>query len=193
MLEHIFSHLTEQQKLDGEVDHPEFDPDYNVSGWPLLSDPEQRRKLESFVLRKCIPDRHRFRMANGSQGIVYFDARGRAVASAITEVPDADLVRLAKEAGSRLPGQRDTTKPQTGKKDHGYTPPVQEEQELKEERPPFYDASSRLIRKFIDDLDQAVKSEHMERKDKAAFLRAVDKAANSFMETIWKKYRVFSK
>ena len=127
MLDNVIPHLTEQQKQDGEVDRPEFDPDYDVQGWPLLSDPAQRQKLENYVLRKCISERHRFKMADGSDAVVYFDARGRAAQCRITEMPDADLVRLAKEAGKRFPGQKDPKKPQTGKKDHGYTPPVQEE------------------------------------------------------------------
>jgi len=127
MLDNVIPHLTEQQKQDGEVDRPEFDPDYDVQGWPLLSDPEQRQKLENYVLRKCISERHRFKMADGSDAVVYFDARGRAAQCRITEMPDADLVRLAKEAGKRFPGQKDPKKPQTGKKDHGYDPPVQEE------------------------------------------------------------------
>jgi hypothetical protein len=134
MLEHVLPHLAEQQKLDGAVDHPEFDPDYDVSGWPLLSDPQERQKLENFVLRKCISDRHKFKKADGTEGVVYFDSRGRAVHCAITEVPDADLVRLAREGGKRVKGQPNTKKPQTGKKDHGYTPPVQEDQELEEAR-----------------------------------------------------------
>jgi hypothetical protein len=133
MLEHVIPHLTEQrqiieqQKVDGAVSRPEFDPDYDVSGWPLLSDPERRSKLERYVLRKCIPERHRFKMADGSNGVVYFDSRDRAVHCSITEVPDADLVRLAQEAGKRLPGKKDPKKPKTGRRDHGYTPPMQEE------------------------------------------------------------------
>jgi hypothetical protein len=132
MLENVMPHLSEQQKRDGAVDRPEFDPDYNVSGWPTLSDPEERLKLERFVLRKCIPERHRFKMANGTDGVVYLDSRGRATHCPITEVPDADLVRMAKEAGKRFKGQKDPKKPKTDKKDHGYKPPVREEQELGE-------------------------------------------------------------
>ena len=126
MLDGIFGVLEEQQKQDGEVCRPEFSPNYGVDGWPLLSDPAARQKLETFVLRNCIPERHRYRLADGSQGVVYFDARGRATSSRLTEVPDADLMRMADE-------KRSGFRPETGRKDHGYRGAVQEDrEELKE-------------------------------------------------------------
>jgi len=124
--------LIEQQKRDGEVCRPEFSPDYGVDGWPLLSDPAARQKLETFVLRNCIPERHRYRLADGGQGVVYFDARGRATSSRLTEVPDAELARMAREAGKSVNGRKADTKPQTGRRDHGYRGAVQEGDELDE-------------------------------------------------------------
>lgn len=125
MLDGIFGVLEEQQKRDGEVCRPEFSPNYGIDGWPLLSDPAARQKLETFVLRNCIPEHHRYRLADGSQGVVYFDSRGRATSSRLTEVPDADLMRMADE-------KRSGFRPETGRKDHGYRGAVQEDQELGE-------------------------------------------------------------
>lgn len=132
MLDGIFGALEEQQKRDGEVCRPEFNPNYGVDGWPLLSDPGERQKLETFVLRKCIPERHRYRLADGSQGVVYFDARGRATSSKLTEVPDAELTRMAREAGRRVNGRKADDRPRTSRTDHGYRGAVQEDQELDE-------------------------------------------------------------
>lgn len=127
MLGDVFSALAEQQKRDGEVERAEFNPDADVDGWPLLSDPNVRQKIEAYVLRRCIPEHHRYRLADGSQGIVYFDSRGRATPCKLTEIPDAELIRMAKEKGKRIKGHKDPKKPQTGRKDHGYTPPMQED------------------------------------------------------------------
>lgn len=126
MLERLLNQI-EEQKRDGAINRDEFDIDYEVSGWPVLSAPEKRQQLERYVLRKCIPERHRFKKADGSDGIVYFDSRGRAVHGSISEVSDADLVRMAKSAGKRFRGQADPNKPSTGRKNHGYSYPVQED------------------------------------------------------------------
>jgi hypothetical protein len=150
MLDGIFGVLEEQQKQDGEVCRPEFSPNYGIDGWPLLSDPAARQKLETFVLRNCIPEHHRYRLADGSQGVVYFDSRGRATSSRLTEVPDADLMRMADE-------KRSGFRPETGRKDHGYRGAVQEGKEL-EEGMKFHVEPKRLFPAMEKAVDLIVKA-----------------------------------
>jgi hypothetical protein len=197
MLENVFSALEEQkQTRDGAVCRPEFTADYGVEGWPLLSDPDARQKLEAFVLR-AIPERHRFRMADGSQGIVYFDSRGRATTARLTEVPDAELMRMAREKGKRVDGdgalrREGGGKPQTGKTDHGYTAAVQEEL-LQESVAKFREAAARLMKEFVDKLDASIEAPQMPARAKAQFLRILDKEANKFLRTIEERYKGYER
>lgn len=128
MYESLMKHISEQQiGASGAVDRPEFDRDYG--GDQVSFDvPGQREKVKAFVLRNT-PHRHRYKDAEGRQGVVYFDARGRAASCVLEQIPDDDLVRIAHEFSKRFPGEPNHDKPQTSRSNHGYPTPVQEARE----------------------------------------------------------------
>lgn len=127
MFDHMMEHISEQRLgSSGAVERPEFGRDYGTQDAVDPNDPEQRQKLERFVLANT-PERHRFQTAEGLQAIVYFDSRGRAVSAALAEIAVEDLVRIAHGFSSRFPGEPDHAKPGTSSTDHGYRKPVTEE------------------------------------------------------------------
>ena len=101
MLSNLMNALTEHLKVDGAVDRPEFDIDQPA--WPEEVDPNDRLSLERYVFKKT-PSRHTFRTADGEKGIVYFDARGRATTTVVSEMGGDDLLALAKRQGRRMKG-----------------------------------------------------------------------------------------
>lgn len=121
------------QQNDGEVDRREFEPG-SVDGWPVIADEGVRKRVESFVLRN-ISSSHKFLDAAGGTRVVYLDERGRAVDCVIEEVPDAELLRMAKRYGMRFNGEpgvgRNDPKPgvvpETSQDDHGYSRPKTED------------------------------------------------------------------
>lgn len=164
MLEHamkLAERITGNTLRDGEVQRTEFEPGASSSGWPLIADPEVRRKVEQFVLRTT-PTPHRYTTADGDVGIVYFDERGRAASCKLSEISDLDLERIASQRGRRKPGEKDRTKPQTSRTDHGYNKPVQESEELVEAGNPKKDQKvSRAffgVKRDIEALKKAVES-----------------------------------
>lgn len=127
MFDHLMEHIAEQKLTpSGAVDRPEFERDYGSHDAVNPSDPDQRQKLERFVLANT-PERHRYMTAEGLQAIVYFDARGRAASSTLAEISTEELVRIAHEFSSRFPGEPDHSRPGTSSTDHGYRKPVTEE------------------------------------------------------------------
>jgi hypothetical protein len=125
MYPNLMKYITEQRLTpSGAVDRPEFERGYGSSDAVDTTDPEQRAKLERFVLSNT-PERHRYTTAAGYQGIVYFDARGRAVSGVLSEISIEDLVRVAHEFSKRFPGEPDHSSPQTGSSNHGYSRPTQ--------------------------------------------------------------------
>lgn len=125
MLDNVFGVFASKDKrLSGSVDRREFDPEAPV-GWPMVTSPEERKRLEAFVLSST-PKVHQYETADGKTGIVYFDERGRAARGKISEMSDDELVRLARVGGKRMPGDRNSDAPRTSKADHGYPRPVQE-------------------------------------------------------------------
>lgn len=114
------------QQRDGAVDRPEFDPDHTTSGWPAVPDDDARKRVESYII-KYIPDAHKYSDGKGVLRVVYLDERGRAYDCALEEVPDSELVRMAKRYGMRFAGHEDPNKPQTSRTDHGYSKPATEE------------------------------------------------------------------
>ena len=131
MFEQMMELVTENAKRDGAIERDEFSADYGHSGWPTVADPEQRQKLEAFVLRKT-PKVHQYDTADGGKGIVFFDHRGAAARCDISKLEDAELVRIAGVFGKRQAGEPNPNKPSTSATNHGYTKPVQEETELAE-------------------------------------------------------------
>lgn len=124
MFDSLMKHISEQRlHVSGAVDRPEMDRDYG--GVDQVA--PDRQKLEQFVLRNT-PCRHKYETADGQQGIVYFDSRGRAASCTLSEIPDEDLMRVAHEFSKRFPGEPNHSKPQTGRREHGYPTPVQESQ-----------------------------------------------------------------
>lgn len=115
------------QQRDGAVDRPEFDPNHTTSGWPAVPDQEARNRVESYVL-KYIPEVHKFAGPDGNLRVIYLDERGRSYDCKIDEVPDSELVRMAKRYGMRFSGEGDPNAPQTSKTDHGYPKPATTEE-----------------------------------------------------------------
>jgi hypothetical protein len=105
MLENLFKHVSENQQIDGEVDRDEFDPRNDREGWPEGVHPENRQSMERYVYNR-VPERHRFRTADGEKGIVFFDSRGRATSGLVTEMDDEELLRLARSQGKRVKGDK---------------------------------------------------------------------------------------
>jgi len=125
MYPNLMKYITEQRLTpSGAVDRPEFERGHGSSDAVDTTDPEQRAKLERFVLNNT-PERHRYTTAVGGQGVVYFDARGRAVSGVLSEISTEDLVRVAHEFSKRFPGEPDHARPQTGSSNHGYPRPTQ--------------------------------------------------------------------
>ena len=85
--------LAEALKQSGAVSRPELEVTTDNS--PM--DPKHRLEMESIVY-SATPSRHRF-TENGKFGIVYFDVRGRAVSSFLTDIPSGELIRLAQKTG----------------------------------------------------------------------------------------------
>ena len=121
MFSNLMSQLEEHQGVDGAVERPEFDPRNDRTGWPDDVNPEDRQSIERFVYGK-IPDRHRFKTADGDKGIVFFDSRGRATHGIITEIDGEELARLARTFGKKLKGDDGGGRFKPSK-DPGYTVP----------------------------------------------------------------------
>jgi hypothetical protein len=129
MFDHMMKYIAEEgQFASGAVDRTEFERSYGDDDNFDPSDPPDRVKLSRFVLRNT-PSQHRYKTAEGAQGIVYFDSRGRAASCALEEIPLEDLVRIAHECSKRFPGEVNHDRPKTGRRKHGYAKPVQEGEE----------------------------------------------------------------
>jgi len=98
--------LAEALRQSGAVSRPELE--ITTGNSPL--DPEHRVEMESIVFAST-PSRHRF-SENGKFGIVYFDVRGRAVSSLLTDIPSGELIRLAQRTGWTPNGDSEHQVPQ---------------------------------------------------------------------------------
>lgn len=94
--------MVEQQLRDGEVRHDEF----NVFVPPTTSvlTPEERLAIEGFLVG-ATPTSQRYTTAEGADGIVYYDTRGRAVSGVVAQMDDSELLALAYERGYVPPAQ----------------------------------------------------------------------------------------
>jgi hypothetical protein len=120
----MFSLAEEADFTDGAVRRDEFDVVYSS-----LRDLgyEDRKELESEILKK-IPVRHQFATAIGETGIVYFDKRGRACSSTMSDIDDDLLLWIAQSIDVR-PGSAGASN-RMGSEDpaeHGYITPVTED------------------------------------------------------------------
>lgn len=89
------------REQDGAVRRDEFDqaPVVDVD----FGDEERRLMFKAFILANT-PEGHKFMMADGRQGFVYADERGRAVESAIEDLDDGELLWLAVGRGLKAEG-----------------------------------------------------------------------------------------
>lgn len=107
--------LVEQQLGDGAVRRPEFDLP-NPAATPALPT-EGREALIRFIIDST-PERHRFVAADGRQGVVYFDRRGRAVSGVLDTMEDDEITWIAMSRGPKPMGTSGGT---------NYPAPVQED------------------------------------------------------------------
>lgn len=121
------------QLADGEVERREFVPSASAGGWPVAPDEDTRRRVESFVLNNT-PSAHRFLGADGHQRVVYMDERGRAVDTRLSDIPDADLVRIARRYGMKIGATNGGDEPTTSRTDHGYRKPVTESMQFSDKQ-----------------------------------------------------------
>lgn len=187
MFEQMMELVTENAKRDGAIERDEFSADYGHSGWPTVADPEQRQKLEAFVLRKT-PKIHQYDTADGGKGIVFFDHRGTAARCDVSKLEDAELVRIASVYGKRQAGEPNPNKPKTSATDHGYTKPVQEETELTEEPKLMYRGKASSAQEFMGSVSHAIDVLSRDVRHAAMMMRkAADKLGSDKYAGILKK------